>query len=157
MGYFPIWTSAFSKHFAPTNHQGLKTYPDHVSAIERDGITTENVLGVELGDVDVLDDDVLGAVGHAQTLATDDTLGANTNDGLVGADGEAGNTSSVVLDSDGGGAGTGVAVVAPAGVVDGILATVTGALVGGGTAALLGGGALGANVVEPGGGRRSAL
>jgi hypothetical protein len=35
--------------------------PDHVGTIDGDGITTPDVVRVQLGDLDVLDDDVVGA------------------------------------------------------------------------------------------------
>jgi hypothetical protein len=35
--------------------------PDHVGAVDGDGITAPDVVGVQLGDLDVLDDDVVGA------------------------------------------------------------------------------------------------
>lgn len=47
--------------------------PDKVSTVKSDCISTPDVLRVEFGDVDVLNDDVLGSVGDAQALATDNT------------------------------------------------------------------------------------
>lgn len=60
--------------------------PDHVSAGDGDSITTPDVLRVDLGEVDVLDDDVLDTVGHVDTLALDDTGGALADKRLVGLD-----------------------------------------------------------------------
>lgn len=57
--------------------------PDEIRAGEGNGITSPDVLWVELGDVDVLDDDVLGSVGDSETLSTDHCVGPNTNDGFV--------------------------------------------------------------------------
>lgn len=57
--------------------------PDLVGAIERDGITTPDVLGVEISNVDVLDDDVLGTTTHSQTLALDAGLVTHAENGLV--------------------------------------------------------------------------
>lgn len=41
--------------------------PDHISPIDSDTISSPNILGVNFGDVNVLDDDVLHSVGHAKT------------------------------------------------------------------------------------------
>ena len=62
-----------------------RTDPDEVRLVEGDGVAAPDVLWVELGDVNVLDDDVLCSVGDAETFATDDTLVANTDEGLIGA------------------------------------------------------------------------
>jgi len=93
--------------------------PDQVSLIERDGITTPDVLGVDVGDSDVpvinqlaciprklsrsklrqglkvLDDDVLDTADHAQTTALNNTATALANQGLVGANGDTEHTSVV--------------------------------------------------------------
>lgn len=95
--------------------------PDQVGAGQGDGITTPDVLGVELRDADVLDDDVLYAVGHAETLALDDSGGARAEDGLVRGDLDGAQTSIVVGDSDSG--SVGLVVGAPVVLVDGLLAS----------------------------------
>lgn len=117
--------------------------PDQVSAGQGDGITTPDVLGVQLGDTDVLDDDVLHAVGHAQTLALDDSRGARAEDGLVRGDLDGVQTGLVVSDRDGG--SVGLVVGAPVVLVDGLLAS--GACSPGSTSGL-GSGALGSGEVE---------
>lgn len=78
------------------------TDPDAVGAVDGDGVAAPDVLRVELRDVDVLDDDVLCAVGDVQALAAEDAGGSRADDRLVGADGEAGDTGFVVCDLDGG-------------------------------------------------------
>lgn len=70
--------------------------PDLVGAVQGNSITAPDELGVQLGDVNVLDNDIANAVAHAQTLATDDTSTANTNDGLVGGHIDTLNRSLVV-------------------------------------------------------------
>lgn len=95
--------------------------PDEVSTIDGDGITTPDVLRVDVGEANVLDDDVLSIGVDANTLALDDTLGALADEGLVGADGHTEHTSLVVLDARDLG-GVGLVVVAPAILVDGLLA-----------------------------------
>lgn len=60
--------------------------PDHVGTRDRESITTPHVLGVDLGEVDVLDDDVLHAVGHVKTPALDHTSGSLADQRLVGLD-----------------------------------------------------------------------
>jgi hypothetical protein len=127
---------------------GQLTDPDLVRAIDGNGIAAPDELRVQLGDVNVLDDDILRAVGDAEPLSTEDTLVADTDERLVGADGEPADAGLVVGDLDGGRARTSVAVGAPAGLVDGVLATVSGALVRGRPAAVLGDGALSALEVE---------
>lgn len=86
--------------------------PDQVSLVDGDSITTPDVLRVNVCDSDVpmvsrlaciptmllrlrptrglniLDDDVLDTVDDAQTTTLDDTGGALTNQGLVGANGD---------------------------------------------------------------------
>jgi hypothetical protein len=57
--------------------------PDQVRAIQGDSITTPDVLGVQLGDVNILDDNIANAIANTQTLATKNTRAADTNDGLV--------------------------------------------------------------------------
>lgn len=93
--------------------------PDVVGGVESDGITTPDVLGVDVLNLDVLDDDVLGT-GDSQTLADNDTLGAGSDDGLVGGNLDGVETGLVVGNRDGGGAG--LVVVAPRVLVDGDLA-----------------------------------
>lgn len=96
-----------------TNAGGLDMVdPDHVGARDGDGITAPHVLGVDLGEVDVLDDDVLDAVGHVHALALDDTGGALADQGLVGLDLDRVPRSLVICDgADRGGAG--LVVLAP--------------------------------------------
>ena len=79
--------------------------PDHVGVVQGDGVAAPNVLRVEVGDVDVLDDDVPDAADHPDTLALDDALVANADEGLVGLDGDTENAGLVVLDAHLGGAG----------------------------------------------------
>lgn len=97
--------------------------------------------------MNVLDNDILGAIRNAQSLPLNHTRRPNADDGLVATDIDAGDTSLVVRDGDGGGARAGVAVRAPARLVDGVLATVAGAGVGGRAAAGLGHAAFGADEV----------
>jgi hypothetical protein len=94
--------------------------PDHVSVIQGDGITTPDVVRVEVGDVDVLDDDVLRARDNSQTLALDNTSAAAADQRLVGLDSDAQKTGIVV--GDGGLGGAGLVVVTPRVLVDGQLA-----------------------------------
>lgn len=93
--------------------------PDQVSFVDSDGITTPDVLGVDVCDSDVpmvsrlacipkkpsrlgptqalnvLDDDVLDTVDDAQTTALNNTGAALTNQGLVRANGDTEHTSVV--------------------------------------------------------------
>lgn len=54
--------------------------PDLVSAVQSDSITTPDILRVQFGDVNVLNDDIADAVGQTQPLAPDDTSTANADD-----------------------------------------------------------------------------
>ena len=128
--------------------QGRLTNPDLVRSINGNRISTPDVLRVQLRNVNVLNDDILRAVGNAETLSTDDTLVSNTDERLVRPNRHTGDTRLVVGDLDVLGSRAGIAVGAPAGVVDGILAAVAGALVGGRAASSLRGGALGVLEVE---------
>jgi hypothetical protein len=96
--------------------------PDHVGTVNGDGITTPDVLRVDLSETDVLDDNVLDVASHADTLALNNTLAALTNQRLVGLDSDSEYTSLVVGDAANLG-GAGLVVVAPSILVDGNLAT----------------------------------
>lgn len=89
--------------------------PDHVAVVDGDGITTPDVLGVDVGDGDIpgkasvskrftfaepggkyiLDDNVAGTADDTQTLTLDNTGGTLTDDGLVGGNGDTENTGVV--------------------------------------------------------------
>lgn len=118
--------------------------PDVGGASKGDGITAPDVLRVQVRDLDVLNDDVVDAVGHAEALALDDTLAALTDDGLVGGDLNTCDTGSVVGDGVDSGS-VRLVVVAPVILVDGLLACASGAP---GSATTAGGGALGGGEVE---------
>lgn len=96
--------------------------PDHVGAVNGDGITTPDVLRVDLGETDILNNDVLDVASHADTLALDDTLAALSNQRLVGLDSDSEHTSLVVGDAANLGS-VRLVVVAPAVLVDGDLAS----------------------------------
>lgn len=73
--------------------------PDQVGAIQRDGITTPDVAGVDVRECNVLDNDVFNA-DHANTLALDRGT-ALADERLVAADGDTQDTGVVVADADG--------------------------------------------------------
>lgn len=118
--------------------------PDVVGAVEGDSVTTPDELGVELRDVDVLDNDVADTVHQAQTLSTQDTRATHANNRLVGGDFQALNTGVVVR------AGQGGIATAPVGAIllDGILARATAGVRGGFAALAVGALALAAKEVE---------
>lgn len=60
--------------------------PDQVGAGEGDGIAAPDILRVQLSEVHVLDDDVLGTVRKTDSFAADYAFGAFADDALVGAD-----------------------------------------------------------------------
>jgi len=57
--------------------------PDEISSGEGKRISSPNVFVVQIADLNVLNNDILATKG--QTLALDDTLGTNAQNGLVGA------------------------------------------------------------------------
>lgn len=57
--------------------------PDLISPIQADRITTPDVLRIQLGDMHVLDDNVLGPVGQTKPLASKNASTSNPDDGLV--------------------------------------------------------------------------
>lgn len=79
--------------------------PDVAGAIKSDGVTTPDVLGVELADGDVLDDNVGNAASKTQALSEKYTLLSITDDGLVALDLDRVERSLVVLDVNACGAG----------------------------------------------------
>lgn len=86
--------------------------PDHVSAGDGDSITTPDVFRVDVGEVDILNDNVLDAVGHVDTLALDDTGGALADQGLVGLDLDR-VPGSLVISDGADSCGAGLVVLAP--------------------------------------------
>lgn len=116
--------------------------PDVVSVVEGNGITTPDVLRVKLSDVNILDDDVLGT-NDSETLTADDSLGANADQGLVGANLDTQNTGLVILDVDLG--GVGLVVATPVVLIDGSLALGSGSP---GSTTSLASGTLGADKVD---------
>jgi len=99
--------------------------PDKVGLVKSDGITTPHVFVVDVRNLDVLDDDVLGAVDDAQALALDDALAALTHERLVRTDIDAESASLVVCDAAGP-RSLGLVVLAPLVLVDGDLASGSG-------------------------------
>ncbi|CAH0057350.1 unnamed protein product [Clonostachys solani] len=94
--------------------------PDQISVVDGDGITAPDQAGVEVRDVDVLDDDVLRAAHNLQALALYDTRATDTHKRLVAANRDCAHSGLVIGDADLG--GVGLVVVAPAVLVDGLLA-----------------------------------
>lgn len=62
--------------------------PDEVGLVDGDGVASPDVLGVDVGDGDVLNDDVLSTADDTKALALDDAGGALADEGLVGVDGD---------------------------------------------------------------------
>ena len=117
--------------------------PDVAGTIKSNGITTPNVLGVELADGNVLDDDVGNATCKTQALSEKHTLLSITDDGLVALDLDGVQGSLVVLDVNA--RGIGLIVGAPVILVDSDLASRVGAVR---STSLLGGSSLSASEVE---------
>jgi hypothetical protein len=69
-----------------------------VASLEVESISAPYDTGVDVGELDALDNNVLRVLGQRQTLALQYTLAANTQDGLVAADLESRGSSGVVGD-----------------------------------------------------------
>lgn len=54
--------------------------PDIICAVQGDGISAPNVLGIDIRNGNILNDDIGGTVYDAQALALDDTTGPIPND-----------------------------------------------------------------------------
>lgn len=90
--------------------------PDHVGAIKSDRITAPDVVRVQFGNLDVLDDDVAGTRNDTQTLALNHTAAALSDDGLLRSNSDAKDACIVVADT--GRRSTGLVVLAPVILVD---------------------------------------
>lgn len=117
--------------------------PDVGRAVKSDGITTPDVLRVQVSDLKILENDIVCAACEAETLATDDAVSANSQDGLVAGDHERVGACLVVGHFDL--RCLGLFGVAPVAGVDSQLARGSGTI---GSAACLGGGAFGASEIE---------
>lgn len=69
------------------------------TAIEGDSITTPDILRVDVCEANILNDDVLCTTDDADTLSLDDTIGTLSDQGLVGANSHAQDTSLVISDA----------------------------------------------------------
>lgn len=94
--------------------------PNHVTAIESDGITTPDILRVELGDVNVLDDDVASAVGNVEAFPLDNAFSARSNQSLIRSNDDGIKSRLIVRDRSRG--RVGLVVSTPIILVDGRLA-----------------------------------
>jgi hypothetical protein len=99
--------------------------PNVVCSSQSNRVTTPDVLRVELGDVNVLDNHILDTVGQPDALALDDTFRPRADNRLVGGDLDGVKTSLIV--GDRGGGSIGLVVSAPVVLVDGGLAAGTSA------------------------------
>ena len=73
--------------------------PDVVCSVQGDGISAPNVFRVDIGDLNVLEDDILSSVYDSQAFAFDDTLGAIADDCLVRANSDSESSGSIVCDA----------------------------------------------------------
>lgn len=115
-------TSAIAKNDMLTTNQrgGAVVDPDVISAIKSNSVSSPDNVRVKVGNVDVLDDDVLNTVGETKALALDDTLRANTDDTLVRSNHNRVQTRLIILDGNLG--GVGLIVGTPVVLVDSSLA-----------------------------------
>jgi hypothetical protein len=73
--------------------------PDIICSVQGDSVSAPNVFRVDVGDLNVLEDDVLSPVYDSQAFAFDDTLGAIADDCLVRADSDSESSSSIISDA----------------------------------------------------------
>ena len=97
--------------------------PDEIRTSKGDCITTKDVFRVQFCDMDVLDNDILGAIGDAKSFTANDTGLSDADDGLVWCHVNGVDTCFVVGNFDSIGSSTCISVVTPRSVVDCILAT----------------------------------
>lgn len=69
-----------------------------VASLEIESVSAPHHTGIDVGELDALDDDILCVLGQRQALAFQDTLAANTQDGLVAANLESRRSSGIVGD-----------------------------------------------------------
>lgn len=53
--------------------------PDHISTVQGDGITTPNILRVQVRNVNILNDDVAGTADNLQALSFDNSGATRAN------------------------------------------------------------------------------
>jgi hypothetical protein len=94
--------------------------PNEISIVEGNGVSTPDILRVDISNRDVLDDDILGTANNPQTLTLDDTGAALADQGLVGVHSDTKNTSIIIANP--GLSHTGLVVIAPRVLVNGELA-----------------------------------
>lgn len=70
--------------------------PHKIRASKGDSVSSPNILWVQLSDVNVLNDDVLVAIGNSETLSSDNTFGTDTDNRFVGADFERSNSGFII-------------------------------------------------------------
>jgi hypothetical protein len=82
-----VVTTVAGDDMLATNKRGRNVInPDRARTVKSDSIAAPNVLGVELANSNVLDDNVGNATGKTQTLAEKHTALSGTDDGLVALD-----------------------------------------------------------------------
>jgi hypothetical protein len=74
--------------------------PNKICVIKGDSITTPDVLRVKVGNVNVLDNDILGTLCNVEALALDDALASYTDETLVRPNKNGVQCSIVVLNAD---------------------------------------------------------
>lgn len=72
--------------------------PDHVSAVQGDSITTPNILRVEIRNVHILDDDIVGTADDFQAFPFDDSRATRSDKRLVRLDSDWSDGGVVVID-----------------------------------------------------------
>lgn len=99
--------------------------PDFAAAVQSNGITTPHVLRVEVGNLNVLNDNIADPIRHPESFALDDATATTADQRLIRRNLNRRNGGVVVRDRDRG--RTGLIVGAPAVQVDGRLAARRGA------------------------------
>ena len=74
--------------------------PNKIGVIKGNGITSPHILRVKVGDLNVLNDDVLGTLCNVKALALDDAFASYTDETLVGSHENGVQCSIIILDTD---------------------------------------------------------
>ena len=117
-------SSCFFERWVNGETYGNMVDPDIVCFVQGDGVSSPDILRVDVGDLNVLQNDVLRSVDNSQAFAFDDTLGAIADDCFVRANGDTKSSSCIVGDARDGRC-IWLVVLAPFVLVNGSLASST--------------------------------
>lgn len=94
------WVVAKNNVLPANKRRSNMINPNKIRVIKGNGIASPDVLRVEVGDLNVLDNDILGTLCNVKALALDDALASYTDETLVGSHENGVQCSIVILDTD---------------------------------------------------------